>query len=85
MKEKVLKEQVEELLEELKKDRLNIALNLMTDKQQERWQKILRGLSISQIAMIEGVKYISVYNSVNLGLKKIKRVFGINTINRPNK
>ena len=47
----------------------------LTPKQRQRVEKLMDGMSITQIAKEEGTTYISVWESIEFVKKKIKNFF----------
>lgn len=50
-------------------------LSTLTPKQRQRVEKLMDGMSITEIAREEGTSYISVWESIEFVKKKIKNFF----------
>lgn len=50
-------------------------LSTLTPKQRQRVEKLMEGMSITEIAKEEGTSYISVWESIEFVKKKIKNFF----------
>lgn len=55
---------------------IQLMLSMMTKRQRDRWRMRLNGMSLQEIADLEGVSYQAVWDSMMRGVnQKNKRIF----------